>query len=73
MQNEIFRKVGDISNSNAVKENWKTEIFRCRALVNDILENDKRELMEWILNKKSYEHSDLLAMRSIRKSCNFIG
>ena len=73
MGNEIFRKVDAVSDTQSVKENWKTEISRCRALVDDILEHDKRELMLWILNKQSYEHDDVLAMRSIRKTCNFIG
>ena len=73
MGNEIFRKVDDVSNAQSVKSTWKSEISRCRALVNDILEHDKRELMEWLLAKQSYENDDFLAMRSIRKTCNFIG
>ena len=73
MGNDVFRKVGDVSNSQSVKDTWKSEISRCRALVDDILEQDKRELMEWLLAKQSYENDDLLAMRSIRKTCNFIG
>lgn len=73
MENDIFRKVDTVSDTLSVKETWKTEISRCRALVDDILEQDKRELMLWILNKSSYENDDLLAMRSIRKTCNFIG
>ena len=39
----------------------------------DIIEQDKRELMEWLLAKPSHEQTDILAMRSIRKSCNFVG
>ena len=54
MGNEIFRKVDDVSNAQSVKDTWKSEISRCRALVDDILEHDKRELMLWILNKQSY-------------------
>jgi hypothetical protein len=73
MGNDVFRKVGDVSNAQSVKDTWKSEISRCRALVDDILEQDKRELMEWLLAKQSYENDDLLAMRSIRKTCNFIG
>ena len=73
MGNDVFRKVGDVSNAQSVKDTWKSEISRCRALVDDILEQDKRELMEWLLKKPSHDHDDLLALRSIRKTCNYIG
>ena len=73
MGNDVFRKVGDISNAQSVRDTWKSEIRKCRSLVSDIIENDKRELMEWLLAKPSHEQTDILAMRSIRKSCNFVG
>ena len=73
MTTELFRKVGSVSNTNGVKDQWKTEIKRCHGLVNDILEDDKRDLMLWLLNKPQKEHNDILAMRSIRKTCNYIG
>ena len=73
MANDVFRKVGDISNAQSVRNTWKAEIIKCRSLVSDIIEQDKRELMEWLLAKPSHEQTDILAMRSIRKSCNFVG
>ena len=73
MASDVFRKVGDVSNAQSVRDTWKAEIKKCQSLVSDNIENDKRELMEWLLAKQSYEQTDILAMRSIRKSCNFVG